>query len=162
MAESASREEHMTGLEALGNLGPGETPAAVEELFESEDAELRSSSVRALRDTFDARADALLASALREDPVDEVRLSAVELLVENGARGKREGAVSLLDESLRSDESEDVRKGALAGMNVLATEDAMRSVEWTAGNDGSEEIRAMATAILEQWQQTREQPEAGF
>jgi hypothetical protein len=159
--EGSSREEQLTALEALGNLGPEATPEYVEQLIHSDDVDLRGTAVRTLRDTFDERSDWLLANTVREDPSDEVRVAAVEILAENGQRGERGAAHELLDEALRTDASEDVRKSALAGMNVVATPESRESIAWVAANDTSEELRAMATAMVESWERTGEATEDG-
>ncbi len=142
--ESLSQAERTTVLEALGNLRPDATSPLVEEALQSEDEDMRSAALHALRGTFDERADNAMVRALGEDPSEIVRIAAVDALFEN----ERKGVNELLGEALRGDQSEEVRKRILYGFDERSTPEAQEAIAWAAEHDESGEVRDLAGEIL--------------
>lgn len=138
--------ERTTVLEAMGNLGIGETPWAVSEAYRDPSERLRSAAVRAVRKTYDAAADALLLEALNSDTSERVRATAASVL----ARHPRRSGLQVLREYLMREPSEPLRRGVLAGLAKRDTldEEARDLLDLVATRDRSSEIREYALHIL--------------
>lgn len=97
-------------MEAIGNAAPGSPPEVVRAAMTSDDPERRAAALRALRNTRDAGALALLRAGYAADPDESVRLGALEIVLEAGHPLRCEA----LEHLARQEASESVRRAAAA------------------------------------------------
>ena len=131
-------------LEAVGNLGPRETPAVVLNAYRAGDEIVRMSAVRAVRKIADRSADEILRAALFSDPSEDVRLAAATVMA------GREGGAEALRRAALGDAADSVRRRAVRelGPSIAREPESARTVEAVARADASEDVRSEAMRLL--------------
>jgi HEAT repeat protein len=133
-------------LGALGNTGDAGSLAAIEQALASDAVPVRAAAIAALRLIRDARADALLATALVKDPAPEVRRSAIFA----SSFRPLEPLLSALSYALSRDPVEGVRMDAvrLIGENRDSLPAAAALLGGASRSDPSDQVRRVAAQFL--------------
>lgn len=131
-------------LEALGNLGPGSTPAASLAAYDSEDELLRLAAVRSVRQTLDSAADRLLSRALAGDSSEAVRAEA------GAALARRPRGTEAATRALAADASDLVRTRIVGALGESAGGDpaSRQLLEGVARWDTSPGVRERAASLV--------------
>ncbi|HSR96228.1 MAG TPA: HEAT repeat domain-containing protein [Kofleriaceae bacterium] len=134
-------------LGALANTGDAGSLPAIEQALTSDAAPVRAAAVEALRLIRDARADALLATALMKDPSPEVRRRAIFA----SSFRPLEPLLPALSYALSRDAVEVVRMDAvrLIGENRNSLSGAAALLGGASRSDPSEQVRRVAAQFLQ-------------
>jgi HEAT repeat protein len=146
---TAAREpnDRILKLGALANTGDAGSLPAIEQALASDAVPVRAAAVAALRLIRDARADALLTTALVKDPAPEVRRRAIFA----SSFRPLEPLLPALSHALSRDPAEVVRMDAvrLIGENRDSLPGAAALLGGASRSDPSDQVRRVAAQFLE-------------
>jgi hypothetical protein len=118
--------------------------ALAKDAVNNEDAGKREDAISALGESHDKRAVEVIANVLANDPSEDVRLSAIDALLEVGA----ENTVDILSTALK-DKDPWVRESAVEALGEVGNEAAIEFVK-SAISDEDGSVRELAQEILEE------------
>jgi len=118
--------------------------ALVKDALENEDAGKREDAIIALGESKDKRALEIIAKALANDPSEDVRLSAIDAMLEIGDKG----IVDPLSHALK-DRDPWVRESAVEALGEVGGDAAIEFIK-SALNDEDGSVRELAQEILEE------------
>jgi len=143
---NSTQNDFIVALDAIGNLGPAEVPAAVTQAAASDDALVRQKAIQSLERIHSDAALALINNAIWNDPSGDNQASAVQTLVtEQGAAASAELATIAA-----TGKTDQARKEALTQLaaSTAPNANAAQVIQSAATNDSSQDVRNYATQLL--------------
>ncbi len=141
-----SLNDYIAALDAVGNLGPSQVPAAVTQAAQSDNALVRQNAIGSLARVTTDEAQALVINAIKNDPSPDVQAVAVKTL----AAEKGPAAISDLSAVVASGNSAAARQQALTQLAAFAATNpnVVAVITTAAQKDPAQEVRDYANQLL--------------